>query len=193
MYRIALTNATLKGTITWVFYNACHFEQMGLFNTAMMRKLSIRLSALTLILLFLTRPSIAQDRQTPLSSKRNDLNGYAGIFELNLNYERTLSERMKSLSNVRLGAGYGMFYVAGEGYFMDGAFVQLFGAGNSHLEMDAGLKFMLTNSIADPAVSEQLLPDIFLGYRFQKRAGGFILRAGIDYPTVLNIGTGYAF
>ena len=135
----------------------------------------------------------AQDRINAMSNKKNDINVYVGFFDLNANFERNIVQSVKSYSNLRFGFGYAMFLVAGEGYYVNGTFVQLFGAKNSHLELNAGLKFMLTNSIADATFSDQVLPDIFAGYRFEKPTGGIIFRVGLNYPTLLNIGVGYKF
>ncbi len=135
----------------------------------------------------------AQDARKLIDEKSNSINMYVGIFDVNLNYERNISQRLKSLSKLRFGFGYGMFLVAGEGYYINGAFVHLFGARNSHLEVNAGVKYMLTNSISNPTLSDQLLPDIFAGYRFEKPTGGFIFRAGLNYPTAINLGVGYKF
>ena len=118
---------------------------------------------------------------------------YVGIFEANINYERNLFQRKRSLGKLRVGLGYGMFWIAGEGNYINGAFVHLFGARNSHLEVNAGAKYMLSNSISDPQLSEQLLPDFFLGYRFEKPTGGVVFRAGFNYLTLLNLGIGYKF
>ncbi|QHT69277.1 hypothetical protein GXP67_22880 [Rhodocytophaga rosea] len=158
-----------------------------------MRNLFMNFSNIILVVLLFMHSLKAQDTQKKLSDKLNIVHAYVGLIEYNVNYERNIFLRPKSSSNLRLGVGHGMFLVAGEGYYMNGAFVHLFGAKNSHFEINAGVKYMLTNSISDPPFSDQLLPDIFLGYRFQKPTGGLIFRAGINYLTLLNIGIGYAF
>src|SRR6478609_3653008 len=143
---------------------------------------------LTILTLFVFAQDLkAQDTKNSTAAKQNNLNVYTGVLELNLNYERNIIVSSQSLSKLRLGFGYGSFYVAGEGYYINGAFVHLFGARDSHLELSAGVKYMLTNSISNPAFSDQLLPDVLLVYRFEKPTGGFTFRAGLNYPTIINV------
>ena len=157
-----------------------------------MKHLSI--AGFTLLVMCHTTPSVmAQDANKGISETANSINLYVGLFDVNVNYERNIVERSKSLSNLRLGFGYAMLFVAGEGYYVNGVYVHLFGAKNSHLEVNAGAKYMLTNSISDPAFSDQLIPEIYLGYRFEKPTGGIIFRTGLSYPTFVNLGLGYKF
>lgn len=125
--------------------------------------------------------------------KENNINIYVGVVEWNLNYERNVIQKPKSLSYIRAGFGHGAFLIAGEGYYINAAFVQLFGPGSSHLELNAGVKYMVSNSESNPPFSDQVLPDIFVGYRYQKPSGGIILRYGLNYPTLINVGIGYQF
>jgi hypothetical protein len=147
----------------------------------------------TVFMIFLLISGANAQGQERIGKKQNNINMYVGVFDLNLNYERNIIQRPQSMSNLRLGLGYAMFFVAGEGYYINSSFVQLLGPKNSHLELNAGVKFMLTNSIEDPAFSDKLLPDIFFGYRFEKPEGGFIFRFGLNYPTAINLGLGYKF
>ena len=154
-----------------------------------MRKLLLTTS-LTMLLMFKWVPELkAQD----VKNGKNVISAYIGMIDLNLNYERNIGYRPKSASYLRLGFGHASIYVAGEGYYVGGAFVHLVGETNSHLELDFGLKYMVTNSIPDPVLSDQLIPDIFVGYRFEKPTGGVIFRFGVSYPTILNLGIGYKF
>lgn len=151
------------------------------------------ITALSILLMPAFSQRVDAQSTERIPQAQNNINIYAGVFEWNLNYERNVIQRPKSLSNIRAGFGRGQFLVAGEGYYVNGAFVQLFGAGSSHLELNAGLKYMITNSESNPPLSDQLLPDIFVGYRYQKPAGGIIIRYGLNYPTVINLGVGYQF
>jgi len=136
----------------------------------------------------------AQEIKNPASEiHRNSLNTYIGLFEYNFNYERNLSHRSKSYTNVRMGFGKGMFIVAGEGIYLNPSMIEFFGKGNSHLELDLGFKYMVTNSITNPSFFETFIPDIFAGYRYEKPSGSFIFRAGNNYPTLVNVGIGYKF
>lgn len=151
------------------------------------------ITSLTILMMLLFARQVNAQSTRNIHEARNNINIYIGIFDLNLNYERNIIKRPKSLSNIRAGFGRGQFVVAGEGCYVNGAFVQLFGAGSSHLELNAGLKYMITNSESNPPLSDQLLPDIFVGYRYQKPTGGIILRYGLNYPTLINVGVGYQF
>ena len=134
-----------------------------------------------------------QGVDSSLKIARNNINTYIGLFDANINYERNIIQRSKSHSNLRVGFGYAMFFTAGEGTYINTSFVHLIGEKNSHLEIDLGLKYMLTNSIEDAGFSDTLIPDIFFGYRYEKPSGGFIFRFGLNYPTILNLGIGYKF
>ena len=135
----------------------------------------------------------AQDTGNSTFRPRNNINTYIGLFDFNINYERNIIQKSKSLSNVRLGFGYGQFFVAGEGKYINAALVHLIGKKNSHLEIDLGIKYMVTNSISNPKFSDTFIPDAFLGYRFEKPSGGIIFRAGLSYSTLINVGLGYKF
>jgi len=124
---------------------------------------------------------------------RNNINAYLGVFDANINYERNIIQSSKSYSNLRAGFGYAMLWTAGEGTYINAAFIHLMGERNSHLEIDLGLKYMVTNSIEDPDFSETVIPDIFVGYRYVKPSGGFVFRFGLNYPTVINLGLGFKF
>lgn len=135
----------------------------------------------------------AQDTLKPVAEARNSINVYVGLIEYNINYERNVVRRSKSHSNVRLGFGHGQFYTAGEGKYINPAFVHLMGKKNSFFEFNAGLKCMITNSLTDPKFIETFIPDIFFGYRFEKPVRGIIFRIGFSYPTAINIGIGCRF
>ena len=135
----------------------------------------------------------AQDIIKPALQVRNSINVYVGVFEYNINYERNILQKSNSNSNLRLGFGHGAFLNAGEGKYINPAFVHLIGKKNSFFEINAGLKCMITNSIAEPKFFEEFVPDIFLGYRFEKPEKGVTFRAGFSFSTAINIGFGYKF
>ena len=151
------------------------------------------ITALSILLMPAFSQRVDAQSTERIPQAQNNINIYAGVFEWNLNYERNVIQNLRSLSNIRVGFGHGQFLVAGEGYYVNAALVQLFGPGSSHLELDGGVKYMVSNSESHPSFSDQLLPDIFVGYRYQKRSGGIIFRAGLNYPTLINVGIGYQF
>lgn len=149
---------------------------------------------ITLLTLFLSFNIDAQDVDNPsLKLLRNSINTYVGLIELNINYERNLKQRPKSHTNLRMGFGKAMFFTAGIGSYVNPSLVHIFGKGNSHLELDLGFKYMVTNSIENPNFSESFISDFFAGYRYEKPYGSFIFRAGNNYPTLINIGIGSKF
>jgi hypothetical protein len=129
-----------------------------------------------------------------LSSKirHNSLSIYAGLFdEFNINYERNIFQRPQSYTNIRLGFGNASFITAGDGLYINPSLVHLIGKKNSHLELDIGIKYIV--NYPDPKPSLVLVPDLFAGYRFEKPSGGIILRIGLNYPTIINLGIGIKF
>jgi hypothetical protein len=147
----------------------------------------------TVLLLTISIHLKAQDKSLTGSMPRNTINAYVGVFDLNINYERTLLQRPKSSGKVRLGIGSGKFLTAGEGKYVNAALVHLLGKKKSYLETNLGIKCMITNTISDPKFSEVIIPDLFLGYRFENPSGGFVFRIGINHPTLINFGVGYKF
>ncbi len=146
----------------------------------------LRSAVLSSTLLFISFVSLAQ-------IPKNSINTYVGIFEINFNYERNVLQMERGLGHLRLGVGQARFVQAGEGKYINMSYVHVVGKKESHLEADIGFKYMLTNSIDDPKFSEEFIPDLFIGYRFQNQPRGIILRAGINYPTIINLGIGLAF
>jgi hypothetical protein len=157
-----------------------------------MRKIFPKPAFITFLLVF-TMKLQAQQPDTQGKVKRNIIGTYAGVFELNLHYERNLIYKPIAQTNIRFGIGHGAFMMAGEGTYINPTVVQLIGKRNSHLEMDLGAIIMLNNSIQEPDFSDTFILNAYTGYRYEKVNGGFIIRAGISYPTILNAGIGYKF
>ena len=152
-------------------------------------------TTLSTIIALLTIISVNMKAQDSTSDPvpLNYINAYVGMIEYNINYERNIAQRSKSFSNVRLGFGHASLWDAGEGEYINAAFIHLIGKKNSHLEMDLGIRYMVSNSISDPKFSQTLIPDIFLGYRYERPSAGLIFRTGFSYPTFINLGVGYKF
>jgi hypothetical protein len=136
----------------------------------------------------------AQDKNASSAKPYNNcLSAYFGLFELNLNYERTILRHPGSSTALRLGFGSGEFVTAGDGLYINPSVVELIGKNNSHLELDLGLKYIVNYSGGNSDLSLVLIPDIFAGYRYEKPSGRLIFRAGVNYPTLINIGMGFRF
>jgi hypothetical protein len=158
-----------------------------------MKKNYMLLCATIVLLISISVNVKAQDNSNSNFGPRNYINAYVGVVEYNINYERNLIQKSKSFSNVRIGFGHASILIAGEGKYINAAVVHLIGKKNSHLEINLGMKYMVTNSISDPKFSETYIPEAFLGYRFEKPSQGLIFRVGVSYPTLINIGVGYKF
>ncbi len=139
----------------------------------------------------------AQDTiNPPVKFLRNGISIYAGVAEFNLNYERNLILRRIFYTNLRMGVGFAMIAAAdqwAEGKYVNPSLVQIFGRGNSHIEIDLGFKYMYVNSISDPSFFQSFIPDLFAGYRYEKPGGELIFRAGNNFPTFINVGIGAKF
>jgi hypothetical protein len=135
----------------------------------------------------------AQEKGNPLSDlRRNSLNLYFGLFdEFNINYERNISQRPISSTSLRMGFGHGSFITAGDGMYINPSLVHLIGKKNSHLELNLGVKYIV--NYPNPRLSLVLVPDLFVGYRYEKPTGWFIFRTGINWPTLINLGMGFKF
>lgn len=155
-----------------------------------MRKITASV-LITFITSFLSINIYAQEKGIPtVEFLRNSLNIYIGLIEFNINYERNISQRPSSLTNLRMGFGKGMFVVAGEGFYLNPSMVHLIGKKSSYLELDLGFKYIVNHENPNPRLSLYLVPDFFGGYRYEKPDGSFIFRTGINYPTLINIGIG---
>jgi hypothetical protein len=190
----------LTGVIHWlsVFPNCISIENMvnctdnftfKLKQTSDMNKKTFTLIIFLYLAFFQMSKTMGIER-TKEDSKKNYLSIYFGIFEWNLNYEGNILQFQKSYSNIRCGFGYwGLIEEAGN--YLNPSFVHVIGKKNSHLEVDIGVKIFVIKSSNFAKPSN--MPDLFLGYRFEKPDGKFLFRAGINYPTVLNLGFGYKF
>jgi len=110
---------------------------------------------------------------------------YLGLFEYNVNYERYIIQRQKSHTNIRIGFGYWSNMTLGGNNF-NVVLVQMFGKKSSHLELNLGAKYVFETAREKNIV----LPDIFVGYRYDKAESNFIFRTGISYPSLINVGFG---
>jgi hypothetical protein len=149
---------------------------------------------ITFIAIFICLENNGQEKdgQSP-KFRSNSINGYIGFAEYNINYERNISQRQKSYTNIRLGFGLGAFVTAGEGIYLNPALVHLIGKKYSFLELDLGFKYIIHYEGLDPEYSEYFIPDIFAGYRYERADGKRIFRVGFNWPTIVNIGIGFKF
>lgn len=130
---------------------------------------------------------------------RNSIGAYFGLFDVNLNYERNIMQRPKSYSNIRLGLG-SWSDLAWGGKYINASFIHLLGKKRSHVEFDLGIR-LTHGSNASGSSSTFLLPDIYVGYRYdyveadykEKSKGNSYFRIGFSSPTLINIGGGIKF
>jgi len=155
-----------------------------------MKKIALSI-LITVISILLPEYNIAQETEKSASDfNPNAINAYIGLIELNLNYERNIIRHPESLSNIRMGLGYGIFATGSEGFYLNPAFVQLLGKNNSYLELDLGFKYIIRSKNQDPAYFKPLVPDFFIGYRHEKNNGKRIFRIGFNWPALINVGLG---
>lgn len=77
---------------------------------------------LTVVTIVIPEQIIAQETDNRVSDfKHNGINAYIGLIDFNLNYERNIIRRERSLSNIRMGFGYAMFVTASEGFYLNPA------------------------------------------------------------------------
>jgi hypothetical protein len=146
---------------------------------------------LTLITFHLSICIYSQENDNKSSEfSRNSINGYIGLVDYNINFERNIIQLPESYSNLRIGVGLGAFVTAGEGIYLNPSFVHLIGKRRSHLELDLGFKYIVSYLGLDPKYSKFFIPDFFAGYRYEQRDGGIIFRLGLNWPTLINIGIG---
>jgi urease beta subunit len=125
------------------------------------------------------------DNNESLKLSKNFIGTYIGLIELNINYERNIIQRPKSQSNLRIGVGY-LTDLQVEGRTINATAVQMFGKNNSHLELNLGAKYFFNKTNEN----NFFLPEVFIGYRYDKPTGKAIFRFGVSYPSLLNIGLG---
>ncbi len=130
---------------------------------------------------------------------RNSIGAYVGLLDVNLNYERNVIQRPKSYSNVRLGFGRWTDLASG-GKYINASFIHLLGKKKSHVEFNLGIR-LTQNSNVSGSSSTFLLPDIYVGYRYEyvevdyneKSKGNSYFRVGFSSPTFINVGGGIKF
>jgi len=130
----------------------------------------------------------------PIKYKKNSINFYTGTvyMDVNLNYERNILQFSNSYSNIRLGIGradFREFRVLA--YYLNPAIVHLIGRRNSHLELNLGFKYPISQ--LPKTINRIFVPDLFVGYRYEKPDGWFIFRMGINYPSIFDLGFGFKF
>jgi hypothetical protein len=155
-------------------------------NSAMKKMAAITL--LFFISFFISCAINAQETTSAVKKlPRNNINTYVSFGEFNINYERNLILRPKSLTNIRMGFAIPTFNFF-EGYYLNPSLVQLLGKKNSHLELNLGIKVIIYNGHYN-----DFIPDAYVGYRYEKPGGGFIFRLGFNVYTAFTVGLGYKF
>lgn len=133
----------------------------------------------------------AQDTITGVfRPSRNEVGLYFGISDLNIYYERNIIQRPSSHSNVRMGAGsFNTGLIAGP--YINASFVHLMGKKKHFFELNLGMRLVIEGTREDWDGNWTFVtPDVFAGYRYEKLQSGFIFRAGLSYPTIINVGVG---
>lgn len=128
-----------------------------------------------------------------LDSSRNYISIYFGLLEANINYEWKIKQFPKAYSNVRLGIGHWTNLQA-DGNYINASLAHMLGKRSSHVEFNLGLKLIISGTMSGYEDRRTfIIPDIYLGYRYEKPARGVIFRAGFSLFSFINIGVGYKF
>jgi hypothetical protein len=116
---------------------------------------------------------------------KNSIGISFGYIESSVNFERNLFYSTKSYWNIR--AGFGIYTNPDSGGLVYNVYnltlVYLRGKKSSHLELDAGVKYL---DLRKDAEFNCIIPDLFAGYRYEKLTGRFYLKAGISNVEVIN-------
>lgn len=156
-----------------------------------MNKIAASIMLLLTTLIFGDYLNAQENGNSSIKILRNNINANISLFEYNINYERNISQRPKSYTNLRMG--FGLFYLGSmKGYHVNPSWVHLIGKKNNHFELNLGFKYVKEEGSAD-SFFNSLLPDVFAGYRYEKPFGRFIFRTGINLYTLYNIGIGVKF
>jgi hypothetical protein len=77
------------------------------------------------------------------------------------------------------------------GSYINAAFVHLMGKKRHFFELNLGMRLVIEGTRQDwDGKWTFVTPDVFAGYRYEKPQSGFIFRAGLSYPTIINVGIG---
>ena len=132
--------------------------------------------------------------------KRNVVYGDVGFFllggSINLNYEHILKERKNGFLSLKGTYGQWVFWdIYGDLFSVTADFVH--GKQDHHMEIDVGAVLLVeVDSYNEHRRWEGNvipLPVLFGGYRFQKPDGHFVFKTGLGFPSVVQVGIGYAF
>lgn len=161
------------------------------------KKLSLRSACplfISLLMQFGSTWLSAQERSDHETKPlRNRIGVYLGLLEINLNYERNIIQRPKSYSNIRIGIGSFTDLQFG-GKYINASLIQLLGKRKSHAEVDLGCKlFLAGTNLNFESPRTFLIPDIYVGYRYENPENREFFRIGFSFPSLINVGGGFKF
>lgn len=148
----------------------------------------------TVGLIAITAPLAAQ--QAPPRLAKNTLFAEVSFIivagNASVNYERRLNDWLSA--RVGVGAGYSLLFMSGGG--VGGLGMLVFSTSRSESKFEAGLgASIMTVGYSDPVA--HAYPSFTLGYRHQRRQGGFVFRVGANwtyrYGFPLQVSFGHAF
>ena len=137
----------------------------------------------------------------------NPINNHTITFELSntvaygtlsLNYESVdfLKKSDKHIAKFSLGFGRwsSELWESNTGFQFNSNFIYLFGANSHHFEADLGLTYHFDKGLEKSKYAYiGTIPNVFLGYRFQKPEKHFMFKIGAGWYELIQAGIGYSF
>jgi hypothetical protein len=159
-----------------------------------MKKIRFLVPILIVATFFCNRLHADETVDSLIIFKKNSINLYAGTIymDANLNYERNIFRNPHSFTNIRMGFGranFSEFRVLA--FYLNPSVVHLIGRRNSHIELNLGFKYPISQ--LPESIKRILVPDLFVGYRYERPDGWLIFRMGINYPSIFDLGLGFKF
>lgn len=141
------------------------------------------------------------------SDDKNPINNHTLTIELgntiiygtlSLNYESIdfLKNSDKHIAKFSVGAGRWSsdLWESNVGFQFNSNLIYLYGANSHHFEADLGLTYLFDNGLEKSKYAYiSTIPNVFLGYRFQKPTKHFMFKIGAGWYELIQLGLGYSF
>lgn len=143
---------------------------------------------LFLILVCLSSPAFSQSDFLAAPSRNSFyVEGFGNALIYSVNFDRILVVKEKSALTGRIGVSYAPPPNKGPGVVLEMNYLR--GSGNHHFELGAGCSYYYLFSkdeLIDPNITLFFLT-ARIGYRYQKKEGGFLFRVGLIPIFAVNV------